>query len=93
MHMLECCQSDQDLNLHALAYSEVLEGSKELRIVLCRDKRSGTQHRTSVVAACGERASPSHAGATMQLAHILMAASLSHPKDVGHPRYDCVLLA
>lgn len=32
---------------------EVLEGSKELRIVLCRDKRSGTQHRTSVVAACG----------------------------------------
>lgn len=41
------------LKADILLCSEVLEGSKELRIVLCRDKRSGTQHRTSVVAACG----------------------------------------
>ena len=33
---------------------EVLEESRELRIVLCREKRSGSRVGSAVVAACGE---------------------------------------
>ncbi len=32
---------------------EVLEGATELRLMLCREKRTGTRVGTSVVAACG----------------------------------------
>ena len=35
------------------ACSEVLEGATELRIMLCKEKRSGGNLGTSVVAACG----------------------------------------
>ena len=33
---------------------DVLENANELRIMLCREKRSGTRTGTSVIAACGE---------------------------------------
>ena len=33
---------------------EVLEESRELRIVLCREQKTGSRNRSSVVAACGE---------------------------------------
>lgn len=32
---------------------EVLEGATELRLMLCREKRTGTRVGTSVIAACG----------------------------------------
>lgn len=32
----------------------MLEGSRELRIVLCREQNTGSRNRSSVVAACGE---------------------------------------
>ena len=34
---------------------DVLENANELRIMLCREKRSGTRTGTSVIAACGEQ--------------------------------------
>ena len=37
---------------------EVLEESRELRIMLCREKRTGTRVGTSVIAACGEPPQP-----------------------------------
>ena len=36
------------------AIRDVLENAKELRLMLCREKRSGTRVGTSVIAACGE---------------------------------------
>lgn len=32
---------------------DVLENATELRLMLCREKRSGTRVGTSVIAACG----------------------------------------
>ena len=33
--------------------SEILEGAKELRIMLCRQRQTGSKTGTSVIAACG----------------------------------------
>ena len=40
---------------------EVLEGATELRLMLCREKRTGTRVGTSVIAACG---APRKSGST-----------------------------
>ncbi len=44
-------------NQSLLAHREVLEESRELRIVLCRPKISGSRTGSAVVAACGEHIS------------------------------------
>ena len=40
-------------SLLSLVCREVLEGATELRLMLCREKRTGTRVGTSVIAACG----------------------------------------
>ena len=53
-------------NQIVLVCREVLEESRELRIVLCRPKISGSRTGSAVVAACGE-----------QISHLLHAKSAS----------------
>jgi hypothetical protein len=54
MEFVVRCSPQYPANLVAELCREVLEGSKELRLMLCREKFAGNKRGTSVIAACGE---------------------------------------
>ncbi len=49
----QCASPGELIECQCALCSEVLEGASELRIMLCKEKRSGSSVGTSVVAACG----------------------------------------
>ena len=60
-------------NLVSRVCREVLEGATELRLMLCREKRTGTRVGTSVIAACGAP------GALCIHVHEVTSERLQHP--------------